>query len=37
MGLVIGGIPGFRLAQQPDPTEKPDYHRTAARPLLRLM
>jgi hypothetical protein len=27
MGLVIGGIPRFRLAQQPDPSEKPDGHR----------
>jgi len=27
MGLVTGGIPRFRLAQQPDPTEKPDGHR----------
>lgn len=24
MGLVIGGMPRFRLAQQPDPTEKPE-------------
>jgi len=27
MGLVIGDILRFRLAQQPDPTEKPDGHR----------
>lgn len=27
MGLVIGGIHRFRLAQQHDPTEKPDGHR----------